>query len=194
MASDKIEELSVRIIPASAFFGQIASIADTSKRETWNNWYDKMKAKIPVLRETLPERTSTQTGEVIPQTDTVFNLATGSRIKDYIEPTGADEVRYEFADSGKPLSYREGNSKLKELGKDTVAYKKAVNRVRKDFTKKLENISDNPEYQRLDIDQKRKVVNELHKEALTDVKVDLGLEKPKKASKKRISRFSDSRD
>ena len=190
LASDKIEELSVRIIPASAFFGQIASIADTSKRETWNNWYDKMKAKIPVLRETLPERTSTQTGEVIPQTDTVFNLATGSRIKDYIEPTGADEVRYEFADSGKPLSYREGNSKLKELGKDTVAYKKAVNRVRKDFTKKLENISDNPEYQRLDIDQKRKVVNELHKEALTDVKVDLGLEKPKKASKKRLKKNS----
>jgi hypothetical protein len=188
LASDKIEELSVRIIPASAFFGQIASIADTSKRETWNNWYDKMKAKIPVLRETLPERTSTQTGEVIPQTDTVFNLATGSRIKDYIEPTGADEVRYEFADSGKPLSYREGNSKLKELGKDTVAYKKAVNRVRKDFTKKLENISDNPEYQRLDIDQKRKVVNELHKEALTDVKVDLGLEKPKKATKKRLKK------
>lgn len=188
LASDKIEELSVRIIPASAFFGQIASIADTSKRETWNNWYDKMKAKIPVLRETLPERTSTQTGEVIPQTDTVFNLATGSRIKDYIEPTGADEVRYEFAETGKPLSYREGNSKLKELGKDTVAYKKAVNRVRKDFTKKLENISDNPEYQRLDIDQKRKVVNELHKEALTDVKVDLGLEKPKKASKKRLKK------
>ena len=188
LASDKIEELSVRIIPASAFFGQIASIADTSKRETWNNWYDKMKAKIPVLRETLPERTSTQTGEVIPQTDTVFNLATGSRIKDYIEPTGADEVRYEFAETGKPLSYREGNSKLKELGKDTVAYKKAVNRVRKDFTKKLENISDNPEYQRLDIDQKRKVVNDLHKEALTDVKVDLGLEKPKKASKKRLKK------
>lgn len=188
LASDKIEELSVRLIPVSALLGQIASIADTSKRETWNNWYDKMKAKIPVLRETLPERTSTQTGEVIPQTDTVFNLATGSRIKDYIEPTGADEVRYEFADSGKPLSYREGNSKLKELGKDTVAYKKAVNRVRKDFTKKLENISDNPEYQRLDIDQKRKVVNELHKEALTDVKVDLGLEKPKKASKKRLKK------
>lgn len=188
LASDKIEELSVRLIPASAFFGQIASIADTSKRETWNNWYDKMKAKIPGFRETLPERTSTQTGEVIPQTDTVFNLATGSRIKDYIEPTGADEVRYEFADSGKPLSYREGNSKLKELGKDTVAYKKAVNRVRKDFTKKLENISDNLEYQRLDIDQKRKVVNELHKEALTDVKVDLGLEKPKKASKKRLKK------
>lgn len=188
LASDKIEELSVRLIPASAFLGQIASHADKSKRETWNNWYDKMKAKIPGLRETLPERTSTQTGEVIPQTDSWGNYATGSRIKDYIEPTGADEVRYEFADSGKPLSYREGNSKLKELGKDTVAYKKAVNRVRKDFTKKLENISDNPEYQRLDIDQKRKVVNELHKEALTDVKVDLGLEKPKKASKKRLKK------
>jgi len=188
LASDKIEELSVRLIPVSALLGQIASIADTSKRETWNNWYDKMKAKIPGLRKKLPERTSTQTGEVIPQTDTVFNLATGSRIKDYIEPTGADEVRYEFAETGKPLSYREGNSKLKELGKDTVAYKKAVNRVRKDFTKKLENISDNPEYQRLDIDQKRKVVNELHKEALTDVKVDLGLEKPKKASKKRLKK------
>ena len=190
LASDKIEELSVRLIPASALFGQVASIVDTSKRETWNNWYDKMKAKIPVLRETLPERTSSQTGEVIPQTDTVFNLATGSRIKDYIEPTGADEVRYEFAESGKPLSYREGNSKLKELGKDTFAYKKAVNRVRKDFTKKLENISDNPQYQRLDIDEKRKVVNELHKEALTDVKVDLGLEKPKKPSKKRLKKNS----
>lgn len=190
LASDKIEELSVRIIPMSALFGQIASHADKSKRETWNNWYDKMKAKIPVLRAKLPERTSTQTGEVIPQTDSWGNYATGSRIKDYIEPTGADEVRYEFADSGKPLSYREGNSKLKELGKDTVAYKKAVNRVRKDFTKKLENISDNPEYQRLDIDQKRKVVNDLHKEALTDVKVDLGLEKPKKVSKKRLKKNS----
>lgn len=188
LASDKIEELSVRLIPVSALLGQIASHVDTSKRETWNNWYDKMKAKIPGLREKLPERTSTQTGEVIPQTDSWGNYATGSRIKDYIEPTGADEVRYEFAETGKPLSYREGNSKLKELGKDTVAYKKAVNRVRKDFTKKLENISDNPEYQRLDIDQKRKVVNELHKEALTDVKVDLGLEKPKKASKKRLKK------
>lgn len=184
LAGDKMEELSVRLIPASAFLGQIASIADTSKRETWNNWYDKMKAKIPGLRETLPERVSSQTGEVIPQTDSVFNLATGSRIKDYIEPTGADEVRYEFADSGKPLSYREGNTKLKELGKDTVAYKNAVNKVRKDFNKRLENISNDPQYQKLDTEEKRKVVNDLHKEALTKVKVDLGLEKPKKPKKK----------
>ena len=184
LASDKIEELSVRLIPASAFFGQISSIADTSKRETWNNWYDKMKAKIPMLRETLPERVSSQTGEVVPQTDVLWNLATGGRIKDYVEPSGADEVRYEFAETGKPLSYREGNSKLKELGKDTVAYKKAVNKVRKDFTRKLETVSKKPEYQRLDIDQKRKVVNELHKEALSDVKVSLGLEKPKKSVEK----------
>jgi hypothetical protein len=180
MGAEKLEELSVRLIPMSALFGQLASVADDKKRETWNNWYDKMLAKIPYARKTLPARTSTQTGKELPQTDTIWNLATGQRIKDYIEPSGADKARYEFALEDKTLAYREGNSKLKELGKDTVRYKNAVNKVRKLFSKKLSEESKKASYKRLSIEEKKKVANKLHKEALETVKKEYGLDKRKK--------------
>lgn len=180
MGAEKLEELSVRLIPMSALFGQLASVADDKKRETWNNWYDKMLAKIPYAREKLPARTSTQTGKELPQTDTIWNLATGQRIKDYIEPSGADKARYEFALEDKTLAYREGNSKLKELGKDTVRYKNAVNKVRKLFSKKLSEESKKASYKRLSIEEKKKVANKLHKEALESVKAEYGLAKKNK--------------
>ena len=180
LGSEKIEEIAVRLIPASALFGQIGNIMDDKKRESWNNWYDKILVKIPELRETLPARTSTQTGKEIPQTDSWANLLTGQRIKDYVESNAADRARYEFALEDKALSYREGNSKLKELGKDTKRYKDAVSRVRKLFTAKLEAESKKTSYQRLSIKEKREIVNKLHKEALEDVKRKLGLAKPKK--------------
>lgn len=180
LGSEKTEEIAVRLIPASALFGQIGNIMDDKKRESWNNWYDKILVKIPELRETLPARTSTQTGKEIPQTDSWANLLTGQRIKDYVESNAADRARYEFALEDKALSYREGNSKLKELGKDTKRYKDAVSRVRKLFTEKLEAESKKTSYQRLSIKEKREIVNKLHKEALEDVKRKLGLAKPKK--------------
>lgn len=180
MGAEKLEELSVRLIPMSALFGQLASIADDKKRESWNNWYDKMLAKIPYARETLPARTSTQTGKELPQTDVVWNLATGQRIKDYIESGSADKARYEFALEDKTLSYREGNSKLKELGKGTVRYKNAVNKVRKLFSKKLSEESKKASYKRLSIEEKKEVANKLHKEALESVKAEYGLAKKKK--------------
>lgn len=180
MGAEKLEELSVRLIPMSALFGQLASVADDKKRETWNNWYDKMLAKIPYAREKLPARTSTQTGKELPQTDVVWNLATGQRIKDYIESGSADKARYEFALEDKTLSYREGNSKLKELGKDTVRYKNAVNKVRKLFSKKLSEESKKASYKRLSIEEKKKIANKLHKEALESVKAEYGLAKKNK--------------
>ena len=110
LGSDKLSDIVERMIPAQALFNEIGNITDTSKRVSWNKWYDRAIAKIPGLRKILPERTSKQTGKVIPQTDEFWNLITGQRIKEYIEPKASDRARYEFALSGKALSYKEGNS------------------------------------------------------------------------------------
>lgn len=185
MGSDKASDILERLIPAQALFNQIGNIEDTSKRVSWNRWYDRAISKIPFLRRMLPERTSKQTGKVIPQTDVWWNLATGQRIKEYIEPAQADKARYEFAISGKALAYREGNSKLKELGKDSEKYNEAVQKVRKMFTAKLESTSKTSEYKNADIDEKRKIANNLHKDALEEVKKEYGLATEKKSAPKK---------
>ena len=165
-------------------FNEIGNIEDTSKRVWWDKWYDRAISKIPGLRRMLPERTSKQTGKVIPQTDDVFNLISGQRIKEYIAPTSADTARYEFALSGKALAYREGNSKLKELGKDSEEYNKAISRVRQIFTADLERVAKTKEYKTADIDEKRKIANKLHTAALEIVKAEYGLSNKKTLKKK----------
>lgn len=180
LGSDKFAEVIERLIPAEALFNEIGNITDTSKRVFWERWYDRALSRIPGLRRMLPERTSGATGEVIPQTDVVFNLLTGQRVKEYMPATEADKARYEFALSGKALAYREGNSKLKELGKDTAEFKEAVNKVRKSFTEKLETVADTKEYKDASLEEKRKIANDLHREALEEVKEDYGLTKKKK--------------
>lgn len=185
LGSDKLADVVERFIPAQALFNEIGNITDTTKRVSWERWYDRAISKIPGLRKILPERTSRQTGQPIPQTDTLFNLLTGQRIKEYIAPTAADTARYEFALSGKALSYREANSKLKELGKDTEEYNKAIARVRQIFTADLERVAQTKEYKDASIDEKRKIANKLHTQALETVKADYGLttKKPKKRLK-----------
>ena len=126
-----------------------------------------------------------QTGEPIPQTDIWANLITGQRIKDYVESTPADRARYELAKAGEPLNYQEGRSKLSALGKESKEYKKAVQRVRRDFTRKLNSAVQTTEYQRLDIDQKKKFADKLHKEALDNVKASYGLQDKKSVEKKK---------
>lgn len=185
LGSDKASDVLERLIPAQALFNQLGNIEDTSKRVSWNRWYDRAISKIPFLRRTLPERTSKQTGKVIPQTDDWWNLATGQRIKEYIKPAQADKARYEFALSGKALAYREGNSKLKELGKDSEKYNEAVQKVRKLFTQKLESASQTSAYKNADIDEKRKIANKLHTDAMEEVKKEYGLAKPKKSAPKK---------
>lgn len=180
LGSDQLGEILTRLIPASAFINQIGNIEDPYKREKYNKWYDKIIGKIPFLRKTLPEQRSSKTGKIIPQTDAWANLATGGRIKDYVPATPADKARYEFAIDGKALSYREGNSKLKDLGKDTPEFKRAVARVRQIFTEKLNNVAKTNEYQAMTIEEKRAVVNKLHTEALNIVKKEKGLDKKKK--------------
>lgn len=180
VSSDKLAEITERLIPAEALFNEIGNITDTSKRVFWNRWYDRALSKIPGLRRVLPERTSSATGETIPQTDVFWNLATGQRVKEYIAPTDADKARYEFALSGKALAYREGNSKLRELGKDTQEYADAVAKVRKSFTKKLESVAKTREYKGASIDEKRKIANKLHQDALDEVKEEYGLQNKKK--------------
>ncbi len=189
LGSDKIADITERLIPAQAFLNQIGNATDKSKRVTWEKWYHRAMGKIPVLRKMLPERTSKQTGKVIPQTDHwLWNLATGQRVKDYIAPTSADKARYEFALSGKALSYREANSKLKELGKDTKEYNEAVSKVRKLFTEKLAQESKKPSYKAADIDTKRKIANDLHKDALEEIKKQYGLVDNKPKRKKQLKK------
>lgn len=180
LGSDKLSDVVERLIPAQALFNEIGNITDTSKRVAWEHWYSRAISKIPGLRKILPERTSKQTGEVIPQTDVVFNLLTGQRVKEYIPATSADIARYEFALSGKALSYRESNSKLKELGKDTEEYNKAISRVRKLFTADLERVAKTSKYKNASIEEKRKIANTLHRDALETVKDEYGLGGKKK--------------
>lgn len=175
LGSDKFAEVIERLIPAEALFNEIGNIEDTSKRVFWNRWYDRALSKIPFARRRLEARTSSATGEEIPQTDVVFNLLTGQRVKQYVPATEADKARYEFALSGKALAYREANSKLKELGKDTPEFKEAVNKVRKSFTKKLEAVADTKEYKDASLEEKRKIANDLHKDALNEIKEEYGL-------------------
>ena len=181
----KGEDILERLIPAQALFNEIGNITDTTKRVGYGGVKERVLSKIPYARKTLEERTSKQTGEPIKQTDTVFNLITGQRVKQYVESTPADRARYELAKEGSALNYQEGRSKLKDLGKDSPAYKKAVQRVRRDFTRKLNSAVQTSEYQNLDTDQKKKFADKLHKEVLEDVKEDFGLAKKKPVAKKK---------
>ena len=183
LVGGKAEELGVRLIPMSALFNQIGNITDDTKRESWNTWYDSMRAKIPGLREDLPARLSKQTGKEIPQTDVFWNLATGQRVKDYIEPTKTDEARYMLYDLGINMNYREKNSKLKELGVDSERYKKAVREVRNIFSAELPALVDSWSFRNADEEGKKKAVSKLHTQALEKVKVKYGLDKKPVAKK-----------
>lgn len=185
LVGGKAEELGVRLIPMSALFNQIGNIRDDTKRESWNTWYDAMRAKIPGLREDLPARLSKQTGKEIPQTDVFWNLATGQRVKDYIEPEKADEARYMLYDLGINMNYREKNSKLKELGVDSERYKKAVREVRSIFSAELPALVDSWSFRNADEEGKRKAVSKLHTKALETVKANYGLDTKKSLKKKK---------
>lgn len=165
--SDKLEELSVRMIPFSALFGQIASIEDDKKRETWNHWYDGMRAKIPYLRDTLPERTSSKTGQVIPQTDDWFNLATGSKIKDYKPASESDRARYQAYELGAKLQYKEKRS-FEKYGE---TLQKSMTKQAKDtFNRKLPILMNSAKFKNMTDEEKKKAISKLHSQVVKDLK------------------------
>lgn len=182
--TDQGSEILTRLIPMGALVNQIGNITDDTKREKWNNWYDKIFGRIPVLRNRLPEQTSKSTGKPIPQTDTFWNLLSGGNVKDYVAPSQSDIARYEFIDAGRALRFNEASSRLKELGKDTPKYKKAVQDVRMAFDKALARLSATEKYKAMSLEDKRKAAVDLHTDIVEQVAARYGIRK-KKALKKR---------
>lgn len=186
-AEGKLEDIAQRLIPMQALLNELGNIQDPVKRVGWGSLRESVYSKIPFLRTRLETRTSRQTGQPLPQKDTWWNLVTGQRIKEYVEPTVSDKARYEFAQDGKALAYRESNSKLKELGKDTPEFNEAVAKVRRLFTEKLEKEAQTKAYKEASIEEKRKIANKLHTQALDEIKREYGLSKPLKEKKVRAS-------
>nr|DAO76762.1 MAG TPA: PolyVal ADP-Ribosyltransferase [Microviridae sp.] len=184
LATDQATELLTRLVPMGALVNQIGNIADDTKREKYNHWYDRILGRIPGLRNRLPEQTSRATGKPIPQTDNVFNLFSGGNVRDYIPADAAAEERYRFLDADRALRFNEASSRLKELGKDSKEYKAAVQEVRRRFNEKLAELSRHPVYKAWDLESKRKAAVDVHSQIVDQVANKYGIKKKKPLKKK----------
>lgn len=187
MAQDAaIDFVSSRAIPA--IVTDVAKMTDEYERETNNNAINRLKSKVPILREELPMQYNYGTGQPRETQNPVSQLFAGARIK---EEVSSSVIRELDKLSKKNTEEKINIAKVTKAGKLSSLSDEKKNKVEKEFAKLYaQNVGaliKTPQYKVLDDNEKIKNINKIRTLITDKLKEDYGLnDKTKKPRTKRI--------
>jgi len=160
-----------RIVPS--FMSDLAKAIDTKERQTGKGW-ESIKAKIPGLRQTLPEKKNIF-GETVTGESFTSDIMFGSRVKTDKETPIITEINRLSVATDKGINFTNWD---KSSSKTLAQFKEKKGQQQFDEAKNLygqklrekigKKIGDNS-YTRLNDDEKLKVINNLDSEAMDEV-------------------------
>lgn len=189
-----VDQLASRLVPSIS--SDLAKALDPVMRDSTgsgiNGIINPIKAKIPGLSQTLPEKRNIF-GEPIKGEGPISDILLGSRVKTSLENPVVTEVSNVSNDTGKGISFTDwskSSSKQLEQFKQRVGdakYNEAKLKYGQELKSQLEKAFSNPQYQKMTPEDKLKVINAQDTDAMNKVFAQYGFKykapKPVKASK-----------
>ena len=177
-----IDFVSSRAIPA--IVTDIAKMTDEYERETNNDAVNRLKSKIPVLREELPTQYNYGTGNSRETQKPISQLLAGARVKEEV----LSPVIFELDNLTKKgesvtLSKITKNGKLAGLSDSDKV--KAEKEFAKLYSTNVNLLIKSPEYKMLSDAEKAANINKIRSLAVEQIKAEYGLDKKEKSPKKK---------
>lgn len=171
VASDVIEATVARSVPS--IVSDIAKVLDESDREA-KTLKERLMAKVPLMREELPEKYNVTTGRVEPRAENTMkrvlqDLFAGSRVKEQVVNDVADELfRLNGEGYGVSLTDVTRSGLLSAVDSD----KKAL--IKKDFaklySKGVKDLIGTYKYRNADDEDKRDMIDSLRRKYVNELK------------------------
>ena len=160
----------------------IAKATDDYERETNRSAINKLKAKVPVLRQTLPEKVSKATGKKVETQPVWLQMLLGSRGHIKVDNKLADELkRLSGAGQGASLSDVTRTGDLKSV---PDSKKQRINEeFAKEYSKLVGSLVKTSEYKSKSDEEKKKAINKIRESVVRSLKV-----KYQKYIKKRLKK------
>jgi hypothetical protein len=166
-----LSQLYSRIVPS--FMSDLAKATDTTERQTGKGW-ESIKAKIPFLRQTLPEKKNIF-GETIKGEPVWSDIAFGSRLKTDKETEIISEINRVSMVVDKGINFTNWDkSSSKTLAqfkekKGQQKFDEAKDLYGKKLKEKIEKEIEKGSYKKLTDEEKLKILNNLDSEAMNEV-------------------------
>ena len=174
-----IDFVSSRSIPA--IVTDIAKMTDEYERETNNNAVNRLKSKLPVLREELPMQYNYGTGRARETQNPVSQLFAGARVK---EEVSSPVIREIDKLNSKNTDEKVNIAKITKTGLLSSLSDEKKNKIEKEFAQTyatdVKAYISTVQYKNLDTGEKVKALNKIRNNIRDDIKVEYGLAKPKK--------------
>lgn len=179
-----IDFVSSRSIPA--IVTDIAKMTDEFERETNNDAMNRLKSKVPVLREELPMQYNYGTGQPRLTQNPISQLFAGARIKEEVSSPVIREIdRLDKSNVEDKVNI----SKVTKLDKLSTLNDSQKIEVEKKFAQRYANAVDGllqtNYYNSLDDGGKVKAINKIKDNIRNDLKVEYGLEAPPKPKRRK---------
>ncbi|MEE3499387.1 MAG: hypothetical protein VZS12_09750, partial [Ruminococcus bromii] len=179
-----IDFVSSRAIPA--IVTDIAKMTDEFERETNNDAMNRLKSKLPVIREELPMQYNYGTGQPRLTQNPISQLFAGARIKDEVSSPVIREIdRLNKSNTADKINI----SKVTKLGKLSTLTEEQKNEVEVKFAQRysqnVDGLLQTNYYNSLDDSDKVKEINKIKDNIRDDLKVEYGLEEPPKPKKRK---------
>ena len=168
------EQAYSRAVPS--FANDIAKLLDTYERETGGEFTNRIKAKIPGLREELPIKTDISGRRV--EGEGLLGFLFGARVKTANESKIVKEIsRLNKSGNAPTLSDPTRYGKFRDL------IPELKNKIRSEFNleygKKAGDLISKTYYQKMTDTEKKKELNNIRKEVTGNLKKTYGLDKKK---------------
>ena len=168
------EQAYSRAVPS--FVSDVAKFIDTYERETGGEFSNRIKAKIPVLREELPIKTDISGRRV--EGEGITGILFGARVKTANESKIVKEIsRLNKSGNAPTLSDPTRYGVFREL------IPELKNKIRSEFNleygKRVSELISSSQYQKMDDSDKQKQLNKIRKDITGKLKKTYGLDKRK---------------
>ena len=174
-----IDFVSSRAIPA--IITDVAKMTDEYERETNNNAINRLKSKVPILREELPMQYNYGTGQPRETQNPVSQLFAGARVK---EEVSSSVIREIDKLNSKNTDEKVNIAKVTKTGLLSNLSDEKKNKIEKEFAQRyatnVKAYIATTQYKNLDTSEKVKALNKIRNNIRDDIKVEYGLAKPKK--------------
>lgn len=161
-----------RLVPS--FLTDIAKATDTKERETGGTVIGQIKAKIPGVRETLPEK-KTIFGETIETEPAWSSILFGARVKTSKETDIIKEISDISTSTGKGITFTDWDKSISKTlaqfkqKRGVKNYEKAKIQYGQELQRLLKQTFKSKEYKRASDDEKLKIINGLDSIAIDNI-------------------------
>lgn len=168
LQQEAIDFISARTVPA--LVSDIAKAIDSYERDMSNDVWDRLKGKIPVLREELPKVYSKTTGRAV-ESNGLLTLFVGSRVKEAQSNKIIREVE-DIKSQGESVSLSDPTKygDLRLLDKDDkIDIRK---RFAEEYAERVLRTIELPSFKNSSVERKSKMLNNARRHTVSKIKID----------------------